>query len=643
MTKKDSSLGSDDWLDDFNESADSEAPDELDQSSIDSLFGSVGTSSPAEPVVATAGDEVVNLDAAELGELDQSTIDALLSDVDDQIGGSAGIAGAADESLDGGELDQATIDALLGNTGQDSSAAPVATADVSGATEGIAGQSIAAAEVADDDSLYTEVEKPAAEAGSFEAETVDFSEVFGNEETGDASFGFGSDIDDFSLDDDDLPDIPDENEPVPIEQPLSTAGTFAQKSADDVVPGMIADTLREEASTKTEKSSRFRYKLPAVNRRMVGVSALCLLLLTFSSIGGMYYFKNRSVKNRPAIILPQQTKVAMVGKGQPPATTIKNVVNRAPVAQDGKYMMTKPGESITIALFGKDADGDALKFEVSNKPAHGRISGEPPELTYLPDNDFPGEDRFEFKVSDSKEVSAPATILIAGPALSIKMAATENTLNTRKTMVGADNLALHTLSTEDLIIDWPAIWEKANDSKFGKNVEVEILAGKLNGEMQKISRTQHRYKSDPYWSGREVVRYRFRQGNLTSKARQIDITVEHGEPLPEIVLAALKAAYEVGEKVIIDASKSVDNDREGLIFAWEQLAGVPLYIEKLNEEGSVISFVMPSYFYTVAYPEPVLQVKAVDSAGQYASKQVQVPVASRLQEVRWSGLHPRYD
>ncbi len=66
----------------------------------------------------------------------------------------------------------------------------------------------------------------------------------------------------------------------------------------------------------------------------------------------------------------------------------------------------------TVTLSGTDADGDTLRYIIVTRPAHGRLSGTAPNLTYTPDADYHGSDSFTFKVNDTKADSAVATVNI---------------------------------------------------------------------------------------------------------------------------------------------------------------------------------------------------------------------------------------
>ena len=66
----------------------------------------------------------------------------------------------------------------------------------------------------------------------------------------------------------------------------------------------------------------------------------------------------------------------------------------------------------TVTLTGSDIDGDALSFGIVANPAHGTLSGTPPDLIYTPHPNYAGADSFTFKANDGQADSAPATVSI---------------------------------------------------------------------------------------------------------------------------------------------------------------------------------------------------------------------------------------
>jgi len=86
-------------------------------------------------------------------------------------------------------------------------------------------------------------------------------------------------------------------------------------------------------------------------------------------------------------------------------------VNDPPVAYS-QDIVTKLEEPIAITLTAFDEDGDDLTYEILSGPDHGTLTGAAPNLTYTPNDDFTGADRFTFRVFDGLAYSNTATIII---------------------------------------------------------------------------------------------------------------------------------------------------------------------------------------------------------------------------------------
>lgn len=86
-------------------------------------------------------------------------------------------------------------------------------------------------------------------------------------------------------------------------------------------------------------------------------------------------------------------------------------VNDPPMALD-QAVSALPGVALGITLSASDVDGDILVFSVLTQPAHGGLSGVAPDLVYLPDIDYLGQDEFSFQVDDGQVADGPGTVSI---------------------------------------------------------------------------------------------------------------------------------------------------------------------------------------------------------------------------------------
>jgi uncharacterized protein YcfL len=85
--------------------------------------------------------------------------------------------------------------------------------------------------------------------------------------------------------------------------------------------------------------------------------------------------------------------------------------NYAPVSYSQR-VVTHEDTNKTVTLTSSDSNEDNLTYSITTYPQHGVLSGEVPNLTYSPNENFNGSDSFSFKSSDSKLDSNIATITI---------------------------------------------------------------------------------------------------------------------------------------------------------------------------------------------------------------------------------------
>ncbi|MBU0910274.1 MAG: hypothetical protein KKA54_12475 [Proteobacteria bacterium] len=589
---------------------------ELDQANIDALLGGSGDDEPAE-----APDDNVSL------ELDQANIDALLGGLEESPGQQAAAPAEQEEDVSD-ELDQANIDLLLGADDDDSpQSGDLGELDQDNIDALLRGADKQEKEPVAGDFLAA---SPAGEVGLGEGLDVDQDEIdqlFSGLDDDEAEEPFPSeemDLADVLEGDDDFLEVGN------AEQANNTA------SGETTVAGDIIDDMNHEIHAHDQGTGGFLPFLPeSINRTVVGAVAVCLVLVIVS---GLFFFRSGS-KKEPAIPIQNGEPVAQVEEPAPPPEGVNNV----PVVGDSLYAMPETGGEVPVTLVAKDDDGDTITYEVTTPPLYGRLSGDAPSLVYLPNNDFPGEDRFEYKATDGKESSALAKVIITGPNLA-KLAeekekqraeAAKIPLQPSRPKVHVKNKTFDTASTDKVTIDMARIWREANHSPFTAKIYVEIDDSHLKGSLSKVDNGRYVYRPDPDYSGKDVLQYRFKQGGLSSDPGKVTMLVSRGDLPPDIRLGEMAGGYMVGETVRIDASPTRDEARGKLSFRWEQISGVPVQIKKNNEEGSVITFAVPSSFYTSAEPGPVLRVTAVDAAGQSDSRDIKVRTISRRNSALW--------
>ncbi len=652
---------------------DDNGSDELDQDNIDALLGG-GDDNGSDEL------DQDNIDALLSGnddngsdELDQDNIDALLNGDDDsgsdeleQDNIDALLSGNDDNDSD--ELDQDNIDALLGGDddtspaesspdlvqddldelfAEDSSAEKVDADDeiddidalfndIDAATLGEEGETETtlstegAEETAFDsefdemDQLFTELDNESPDENDpFQAEEIDFAEMLDSSDS-------GGDDEFLSLGDE---EEKDDNE--------FSVGTESENDGNetDIDALLIADDKGK--NTDEDNKSKKSITIPAfiTNMNRVTMSAIgggFVLLLIF----GLYFMFSG---NEAEDITVADNEIAGEDKSTTPAAIQANFI---PIAEDNTFTMAENGEEFAIELKAKDEDGQPLFYDVTIKPRHGRLSGTAPNLTYLANTDFPGKDSFEYTVSDGTDTSAIAHIIITGPDLKSQALAQELAEKNRRQQIAAKelkpkqpavlakNVQLHTASTSPITINWRKIWQEANNSDYNPKTHVEIVETETTGKLGSVTGSRTTFTPDPYSENTDLIFYRFKKNGFRSKIKTISIDISLGDPAPKIQLADFREGYAVGQHVTLDASPSLDDAPDSLQFTWEQTSGVTVSLE-IRDNGRMMTFVMPSSFYTKENPGPTFTLTAIDQNGQTTTKEIATKSISRRQAALW--------
>jgi len=114
-------------------------------------------------------------------------------------------------------------------------------------------------------------------------------------------------------------------------------------------------------------------------------------------------------------VSPEETTAYIFTATGPGGSTTSSAtithINSVPIAHD-QSVVTNEDVGTPIKLSGSDPDSDSLLYRVVSYPSHGAISGEPPNLSYVPDADYSGTDYFTFSINDGSLDSEEGRILI---------------------------------------------------------------------------------------------------------------------------------------------------------------------------------------------------------------------------------------
>ena len=210
---------------------------------------------------------------------------------------------------------------------------------------------------------------------------------------------------------------------------------------------------------------------------------------------------------------PWSVEEALMEHGLAPSPNPPVPTNRRPVAHT-QTVITNKNSATSITLTGSDADGDSLTYSIVANPVNGTLTGTPPNVTYTPNTDYIGADKFAFKVNDGKVDSDYASVNIDiidnGEANNSKPVAEPQSVTVAKNT--AQSI---TLTGSDIDGD-PLTYAIASNPSHGS----------LTGTPPNVT-----YTPDDGYIGSDSFTFTVNDGNEDSDPATVDITInEEGRP-----------------------------------------------------------------------------------------------------------------
>jgi RHS repeat-associated protein len=233
------------------------------------------------------------------------------------------------------------------------------------------------------------------------------------------------------------------------------------------------------------------------------------------------------------------------------AVTVRSV-NDAPVAAT-QHRLTPEDSPLGIKLTAADVDGDPLSYRIVMPPAHGSLSGMPPDLIYSPETNFNGEDAFVFRANDGSADSAPATISITvQPVNDLPIANDQSIVTDEEAPIGV------TLTGSDV-----------DGDELTYFVVTPPEHGTLSGTPPRVT-----YSPVKNFNGEDSIRFAINDGTSDSLAAEIHITVRPVNDAP-IVDAGTDQTTELSAAVALAGSVQDDGDPPGssVSVLWSKVSG----------------------------------------------------------------------
>ena len=326
--------------------------------------------------------------------------------------------------------------------------------------------------------------------------------------------------------------------------------------------------------------------------------------------------------------------------------------NNAPEASDQSVSVDQGGQ-VEITLTATDKDNDQLQFDVTADPLQGSLvdfDKEKGTVTYVPQNDYFGDDKFTFKVIDDKGSESNAAEVKVNVKETTQSA--QNEENKESKIIASinnttdTNTQTQTNQVENTQVNVPPKADAGDDQKVEVNTEVKLDGGKSSDEDGKIASYKWEQTDGPEvdlkQADKQTSTFDVPESAADSKlvftltvvddkgdSASDDVSVEVAavQNVPPKADAGDDQKVEVNTEVKLDGGKSSDEDGKIASYKWEQTDGPEVDLKQADKQTS--TFDVPE---SAADSKLVFTLTVVDDKGDSASDDLIVEVQKVAEE-----------
>lgn len=251
-------------------------------------------------------------------------------------------------------------------------------------------------------------------------------------------------------------------------------------------------------------------------------------------------------------------------------------VNDPPTAE-AQSVSVGEGEEVEITLEGSDPEGADLEFSITGEPEHGILEdfdSTAGTVTYVPEDDYSGNDSFEFVVDDGDDTSEPAQVGI-----------TVTAINQRPV---AGDVEAETDEDESV-----TVYLSANDPDSDE-VTFAIESGAAHGSVSRLEQTGPTsatvlYRPQDNYHGTDSFTFVADDGVLESEAATVTIDVDSVNDAPEAENQSV--ILQSGEQVEITlAGSDVDGDDLAFVIVEGPERGTLGPVSSEDDESATVTY-----------------------------------------------------
>lgn len=353
------------------------------------------------------------------------------------------------------------------------------------------------------------------------------------------------------------------------------------------------------------------------------------LSVTWSKVSGAgtVTFLNANSATTTATFSDPGTYVLRLVAGDSQLATADEVVitvnreNHAPIA-DAQTVVTDEDVPVNLTLAGSDADGDPLTFVIVTQPAHGTLTGTPPNLSYISSEDYHGPDAFTFRVNDGLLDSGVVTIAITNRPVNDAPVADARSLSTLE-----DTALAIALSGSDV---------------EGSPLAYTIVAGPTHGTLTGLA-PNVTYQPAANFHGSDTFSLRVNDGQLDSATAVVSLAVISVNDAPIVATGSDSFINQPTNSVLLVGT--VDDDfffeTNSLTTEWTVVSGPGTVVFADAQDVATTATFDTSGIYTLrltasdwlleAYDDVVVTVNARPTVNAGADLTITYPASVTLQ------------
>ena len=206
----------------------------------------------------------------------------------------------------------------------------------------------------------------------------------------------------------------------------------------------------------------------------------------------------------------------IVSDGMLEATRVFNIAvtnfNSPPIIEELELDLEED-TVLPITLAATDPEGATLTFTVATPPEFGRLDGSAPSLTYTPDTNYAGPDSFTVEVSDGEKAASAKMTLHVLPRNDPPYALPQSIILQENT---------------------PQLIQLTAQDPDSKNLVFSVTTGPSHGVLVGTP-PEITYEPDSHYHGEDVFTFSVSDGESTSQAETISLTIAAIDDPPGIL------------------------------------------------------------------------------------------------------------